>query len=382
MRVPKSSAVFLPLMLVVAVVVGLLAGPADAAPTTTTRGAVLTQTPLSASSLPSGAGSGYRLLYVTRDQNNRPVTSTGALYLPRGPVPTGGWPVVSWAHGTSGISDKCSPSAVPGAIRDRLEPPISTALRAGYAVTASDYPGLGSGGTAEYLGGRAAARAVIDMIRASRDVDPAVSRRWVSTGHSQGGHAALWAAHEAPSYAPDLHLVGAVPFAPASQVEHVIPAVSPGIPDVGRYNGLSGLVLYILSGLDHARPDLHVRDYLSPSGRSWLGRATQYCVDEFGKALAGVPPGSLLAKPLADPAFTAALTDYLAVPPGGYHTPIRIEQGGSDQLTTVATSVLVGQMLAAGTAVSVRLYPGVDHQGVVTVGQQDAFATIAHYFGR
>ncbi|MDL9945754.1 hypothetical protein QSJ19_09170 [Gordonia sp. ABSL11-1] len=92
-------------------------------------GTVLTETALSAPSLPAGAARGYRLLYVTRDQRGVPVTSTGALYLPPGQPPAGGGPVFSWAHGTSGIPDACSPSASTGVRRDALEPTISKALR-------------------------------------------------------------------------------------------------------------------------------------------------------------------------------------------------------------------------------------------------------------
>lgn len=378
-RKTRVGTILITLFTVVAVVTGLVAGAASAAPTG--PGTVLRTTPLASSDLPSGAARGYRLLYVTRDQQGRTTTSTGAVYVPGGRPPAGGWPVFSWAHGTIGISDKCSPSAASGATRDRMEPPIPMALSRGYAVTATDYPGLGNGGVAEYLGGRAAADSVIDMIRAARHVDPSVSRRWVSSGHSQGGHAALWAAHEASSYAPELPLQGTVAFAPASQIEHLVPTMGPDIPNLGRLSGLSGLILYILSGLDHARPDLHVTGYLTPAGRSWMARAGDYCVQAYGAALAHVRPGSLYAKSLDDPRFTAAVTDYLAVPPGGYHAPIRIEQGTNDVLTTVPTTVLTPQMLAAGTDVTVAPYPGVDHQGVVTAGLPDAFATVAHYFG-
>jgi acetyl esterase/lipase len=371
--------------MVCALVTTVVAGAVGAAPAAPTArvGTVLTQTALSAASLPAGAARGYRLLYVTRDQRGTPVTSTGALYLPPGQPPAGGWPVFSWAHGTSGISDACSPSASTGARRDALEPTISKALRSGYAVSATDYPGLGSGGTAEYLGGRAAAYSVIDMIRASRAVDPSLSRRWVSSGHSQGGHSALWAANMAPRYAPELPLQGTVAFAPASNIERVVPLMAPGVPDLGRYNGFSGLILYILSGLDHARPDIHVTDYLTPAGRAWLVRARQLCVSDVALALAKVPPGTLVARPFTDPRFTAALADYLTVPAGGYRTPVRIEHGEADTTVPFPLSLaLVAQMRAAGTGVTLVPYPGVNHQQVVHVALPDALATVARYFGR
>ncbi|MFW0797721.1 lipase family protein [Gordonia sp. CPCC 205515] len=370
---------------VMIVVAGLLTGSATAAPAPPTArvGTVLQQTALAPSQLPTGAARGYRLLYVTRDQRGRPVTSTGALYLPRGQAPAGGWPVFSWAHGTSGISDQCSPSAEPGARRDALEPSISRALRSGYAVTATDYPGLGSGGVAEYLGGRAEGYAVIDMIRAGRRVDPQLSRRWVSSGHSQGGHAAIWAAHLAPRYAPELPLKGTVAFAPASQIERIFPVLAPGAPDLGRFNGAAGLLLYVISGLDHARPELHVQDHLTPLGRDWVARARTLCVFQLATALRNVAPGTLVARPFTDPATTAALIDYLAVPAGGYRTPVRIEHGTSDTTVPFPLSVaLTAQMRAAGTDVTLIPYPGVDHRGVTRAAEADAFATVAADFAR
>ncbi|MCH5642727.1 MULTISPECIES: lipase family protein [unclassified Gordonia (in: high G+C Gram-positive bacteria)] len=344
-------------------------------------GTVLRTSAIAPDHLPSGAARGYRLLYVTQDQNGRRVTSTGALYLPAGAPPSGGWPVYSWAHGTSGIGDRCSPSIVRGSVRDRLEPGIAHALKVGYAVTASDYPGLGSGGVAEYLGGRAEGSAVIDMIRASRATVPALSRRWVSSGHSQGGHAALWAAYLAPRYAPELALKGTVAIAPASQIENVIPLLLPGTPDLGRYNGFAGLALYVLSGLEHARADLNVDDRLTPAGRSWVARVRNLCVGQLASALREVTPGTLVAKPLTDPAFVAALRDYTTVPAGGYGTPVLIEHGDSDLTIPMPFSVaLTAQMRAAGTDVRLITYPGQGHPGVTRAGMMDAFSAISRYF--
>ncbi|MFC4743939.1 lipase family protein [Gordonia hankookensis] len=380
----RAGGTLVAVVMVVSIVATMIVGTASAAPAPGARiGSVLQDSALSSGQLPSGAARGHRLLYVTRDQHGKQVTSTGALYLPDGRPPAGGWPVFSWAHGTSGISDNCSPSVSSGARRDKLEPTISKALRSGYAVTATDYPGVGSGGVAEYLGGRAEGYSVIDMIRASRTVDPSVSRRWVSSGHSQGGHSAIWAARLAPRYAPDLPLLGTVAFAPASNIERVVPLMAPGVGDLGRFNAFSGLILYILSGLDHARPDLHVTGYLTQAGRTWLGRAQHMCVGELGTALVGVPPGTLVAKPFTDPKFIAALADYLAVPPGGYRTPVRIEHGVSDTTVPFPLSLaLTSQMRSAGTDVPLIPYPGVNHMQVVTAGIPDAFRAINGYFGR
>ena len=40
----------------------------------------------------------------------------------QGRAPRGGWPVLSWAHGTSGLGDRCAPSVVGPALPDATAP--------------------------------------------------------------------------------------------------------------------------------------------------------------------------------------------------------------------------------------------------------------------
>lgn len=63
----------------------------------------------------------------------------------------------------------------------------------GYIVVATNYPGLGTGGIHPYLIGESEARAVIDSVRAARDMpNSGATNRFAVWGHSQGGHAALY----------------------------------------------------------------------------------------------------------------------------------------------------------------------------------------------
>ena len=55
------------------------------------------------------------------------------------------------------------------------------------------------------------------MVRAARNDDPTIGKRWASLGHSQGGHAALWASYLADDYAPELRDVGTAALAPANR---------------------------------------------------------------------------------------------------------------------------------------------------------------------
>lgn len=151
---------------------------------------------------------------------------SGTFFTPPGVVPSGGWPVISLAHGTTGIGRDCAPSADP-ALRGYL-PVVDAIVEAGYAVAVSDYEGLGTGGRHPYLEPRTAAFNIGDAVRALRELTPTVSTQWAAIGESQGGQAA-WAANEFNRYYGDgLRLVGSVALAPAVNVSGLVDLVSSG----------------------------------------------------------------------------------------------------------------------------------------------------------
>src|SRR5207247_4784757 len=94
-----------------------------------------------------------------------------------------------------------------------LEPLTS----AGYAVVATDYQGLGTPGVNPYLVGEDAGRNVLDAARMIRRL-PGLSLSDVTFiwGHSQGGQASAFAGQIAPSYAPELRIVGVIAGSPAA----------------------------------------------------------------------------------------------------------------------------------------------------------------------
>ncbi|MEZ5210310.1 lipase family protein [Gordonia sp. (in: high G+C Gram-positive bacteria)] len=365
-------------------VAGLLAGwPAPGARAATGDGAVLSTAPVPAVMLPTGAARAVKIRYQTRNQAGRRAEAEGIVYYPHGTPPPGGWKVVSWAHGTSGIAPKCAPSNYTGAEQDRLQPSIAAALARGYVVTASDFIGMSGTPGTEYLAGRSVAYNVIDMVRAARNDDPTIGKRWASLGHSQGGHAALWASYLADDYAPELRDVGTVALAPANQLETLIPLLGqPAIPNIGPLNRTATFALYLLDGLNHARPGLHALNRLSPRGRYWLGRARTECVSEMTQALQNVPPGTLFARPLGDPPIGDALRDYAAIPVEGWQRarPILINQGLTDTVVLPpTTALLTAQLQHGGARVSTRTYPG-DHNAVLAESMTDTFRAIDGYF--
>src|SRR5699024_814942 len=132
---------------------------------------------------------GIRILYATtRDGEATPLVASAG-----GDTPTGAEasPVVAWAHGTTGQASGCAPSM--NSLEAGAMYVLDDALTAGWAIVATDYTGLGAPGSHPYLIGEGEGRSVIDAVRAAGQSDLSLGQATVGWGHSQGGHAALWA---------------------------------------------------------------------------------------------------------------------------------------------------------------------------------------------
>ncbi len=139
---------------------------------------------------PDGAAA-YRVLYRSTSPDGAPIAVSGVIIVPNGPAPEGGRPIVAWAHPTTGIVPRCAPSLAMFIFQQIAG--SRPMVERGYAIAATDYPGLGTPGPHPYLVGDSEARAVIDSVRAARQL-PGIGNadRYAVWGHSQGGQAALF----------------------------------------------------------------------------------------------------------------------------------------------------------------------------------------------
>jgi hypothetical protein len=126
-------------------------------------GAILNVWPLIGGSPDNGEA--FRILYQSTGLKGEPIEVSGAIYIPPGPAPAGGRPVIAYGHPTSGVVEKCAPSLMPD--NAGLIWGIKSMLAKGYIVVATDYPGLGTPGIHPYLIGVSEGRAVLDSVRAA-----------------------------------------------------------------------------------------------------------------------------------------------------------------------------------------------------------------------
>ncbi len=87
--------------------------------------------------------------YRSRGVNGEPIVTSAFILLPKGTPPKNGWPILAWAHGTTGVADTCAPSGdyVGGPVHSYQEvasKALDSWLARGYAVVAPDYQGLGT----------------------------------------------------------------------------------------------------------------------------------------------------------------------------------------------------------------------------------------------
>jgi dienelactone hydrolase len=219
---------------------------------------------------------------------------------------------------------------------------------------------------------------VLDIVRAARQLDPAVSKRVIISGHSQGGHAALWAASLAPSYTPELRLLGTVAFAPQSHT-----AAEASFLKTVNLASLTPLASLILRGVAIADPSLRVGSLLTPAAARLYPQTLSTCLNGLSlkKSFGGLPLTGLVSQSANLTASVAEIAkndpDHLKI-----KGPVLLEQGLADKTVLPALDRQLSQSLAAaGDAVTYTTYTGATHGSVLRVGAKQATAFLRKRFG-
>jgi len=325
---------------------------------------------LSAEELPAPAGvRAWRVRYRSRSLAGAPIGVSGLIVRPPGPAPEGGFPVITWGHGTTGASDACAPSRGD----DLAVPELAALLAAGYVVAATDYEGLGTPGPHPYLVGESAGRSLLDAARAAArlpggDAGPRV----LAFGSSQGGHAALFAGQIAARHAPELELLGVAAASPAADVATLIGTASE--------NALSfGYVLLTLATWTAVYPDVALTQVVTPAAAAETSILDSQCLGGLLGAFAGRSITDLL---VADPRDVAGWADLLEENSAGREptdAAVLVVHGTADRVVPLALSeALVEDLCAQGTPVALGRYAGAGHgDAVVTAAADDVLAWFA-----
>jgi alpha-beta hydrolase superfamily lysophospholipase len=311
------------------------------------------------------------VLYHSRSRTGRDVIDSGVVVVPTRRAPRGGFPIVSFGHGTTGFTDESAPSrtgdtgtALPFG---RLSPLL---VSHGYAWTLTDYEGLGTPGPLQYDVGLSAGHSVLDIARAARHLaGPSISRQVAVFGHSEGGHAALWAGQLARSYAPDLHVRAVVASAPGAD-----------LAAVGKLRDYAPETTFGVLGLLGSWQQLFgapLEPLLTPAG---INDAALIVADRADQVDLAQPP--FLAWPSPAPAPWAQLLRQNT--PGARRSaaPILLLVGTADHSVPPATNIAFAKKLRmVGDHVQLKVLQGADHDHTLLNGKATILRFLHDHLG-
>ncbi|MDA0138542.1 lipase family protein [Solirubrobacter deserti] len=314
--------------------------------------------------LPEGL-TAYRILYTTTADEGVPGLASGVVAVPVEPAgrPT---PLIAWAHGTVGVARACAPSLGRNAISTEGMPSMDALARNGWGMVATDYIGQGTEGAFPYLVGQGEGRSVLDAVRAAHQIDGLdLAPETVIWGHSQGGHAALWAGQLAPTYAPDVEVVGTAALSAASDTLGMAQLVTahPGAL------GASLAISFVLAAYSRTYPDISLDD-VTPAARTLVKEAAARCTSEPGTLLT-VLTGVAISRDtpilVHDPATGAVgrrLRQNVAL--GPWPAPLFLAQGTADEVISARLQdEYVARLCAAGRPLRYERYEGKTHMGIL-----------------
>lgn len=321
------------------------------------------------------------LTYKMLGQSGQEVQATSLVFTPNTPPPTGGWPIVVWAHGTTGVADACAPSKA--ALTDSTKDLISKLLAAGYVVVAPDYEGLGTPGIHPFLNVKSEAFSITDAVVATRNYlsqrNLLTSKKWLTVGHSQGGNAALGAAQYASR--AQLDYKGTVAVAPASNLGSILVdgeaqvANAPIDIKIGTYAQLDTYTALVTAGIRNTQPSFDYGQVFTSQISSIAAQAENLCSGPlYGAFYEGMSNYAKNHNGTLD-GFTRTQPNFMAVPlvktflekdsqplQVKVTTPIIIYQGIADPtVPKLATDLLIFNATVVGTKINSYVTGNWDH---------------------
>ncbi|CAP00803.1 conserved hypothetical protein; putative exported protein [Acinetobacter baumannii SDF] len=350
-------------------------------PTNNIQNPVVKVEAYTSTNLGSVAAESSILTYKMLGQSGQEVQATSLVFTPNTPPPVGGWPIVVWAHGTTGVADACAPSKA--ALADSTKDLISKLLAAGYVVVAPDYEGLGTPGIHPFLNVKSEAFSITDAVVAARNYlsqrNLLTSKKWGTVGHSQGGHAALGAAQYANR--AQLDYKGTVAVAPASNWGSILVdgeaqvANAPIDIKIGTYAQLDTYTALVTAGIRNTQPSFDYGQVFTSQISSIAAQAENLCSGPlYGAFYEGMSNYAKDHNGTLD-GFTRTQPNFMAVPlvktflekdsqplQVKVTTPIIIYQGIADPtVPKLATDLLISNATVVGTKINSYVTGNWDH---------------------
>ncbi|MBE1530253.1 lipase family protein [Actinomadura algeriensis] len=218
----------------------------------------------------------WKVRYVSTDVKGNENVVTGTVAIPEAEWTKGGSrPTVAFNPGTLGSGPQCAFSKqLAGQYVDMYEGGnLALFLKEGHAIAATDGVGYLQGQVHTYMVGANAGHALLDIVRASRQI-PGGSLRADGkvgiSGYSEGGAASLWGAQLASSYAPELDVVGAAAGGVPGDLKVTAKALNGSL--------FAGFLADALVGLNAAYPEMPFTELMNENGEKAIGNVRSHCL--------------------------------------------------------------------------------------------------------
>ena len=322
----------------------------------------------------------YRMQYTSRDLDGSPLPATGFIAFPYAPVKQNSntYPLVAFAHGTSGIYRGCAPSNSPS-LYDYDSWQFLT--ERGYAVVATDYAGLGNNYTLhKYCSYPAQVNDIYYSTIAARKAFKGIfTDDWMAVGHSQGG-GAVWKLAESQYVKHDRHYLGTVSLAPAAKVIDMF------LADQDEVTGSGYLPLHA-KAFQRVHPSYNLTilgDTLRE--RMVISDQAELCLVALGGLSSDLTKDEIVSKEgvKTDIPLLLKWQNEMAPASGGRNpAPIYLVQGLNDTAVVPAvTHACWERSCNDGNEVHLVQYPGQDHSAVISAAAPEWLAWVDSRFAK
>lgn len=324
----------------------------------------------------------YRLQYSSKDLDGSLVPATAFIALPFAPAKGSHsncttYPLVAYAHGTSGIYHGCAPSNGPNLYDyDSWQ----LLVERGYAVVATDYAGLGNNQTLHKYGSYIAqANDVYYSVLAARKAFDIFSKDWMSVGHSQGG-ATVWKLSENKLVAQDHHYLGTVSLAPAARLWYMFRL------NLKTKGAFLGYAPYHAKALQRAIPSYNLTVLAEPlRKRMAIADKAQLCFDGLMSLSADLKSDQIVSSTgvKEDDAKFQKWQDEMSPATAGHRSykPVLVVQGLNDSsVLPQATRKVYGDACKNGGEIHLREYPAMEHSPVIAAAAPEWLAWVDDRF--
>lgn len=357
---------------------------------------VETHTNLTSYTVPSGLTMS-RIMYTSQSLNGTVIPVSAFVLWPYAPFeytvgkqsnkhytshpPQPNFPLVAWAHGTSGQFVDCAPSNY-RSLQYHFMTSYSLALE-GFAVVATDYGGLGVSTLPDgkqshaYLAGPAGANDVAYAVEAARKAFPAQLEEegpFITMGHSQGGNVA-WAFAERQAKTPVPGYLGTIAISPPLRV---IDGVNDALQKFATI-ALSSLPIWVyttlslqpvyIAAINAVFPSYNFSGMTPISYDRWQNvlKPLQGCIPTYNLAYADVPLDQLANPGWTNNSFVKQWQDQVHVSGRKFKGPLLVIAGSDDviSLDEISSGADASCKASGKENLEMYVYSGMKHFPVI-----------------